>query len=1292
MQVMPMNFRKPMTSRRLPLAALAAFAATLFAAPVTSVFAQSFPQYPLQRGGGTAEPNIMFILDDSGSMSFNEMPNPDLPAICRRSGNSCTSPNLTAITDLAYTGNTVYYNPQNEYKPWTTSAGTAMAGGTSFNAVYASFHEAAGAADGEANTIDLANPASCRNYRYNSGAANMQVCGGAQTFFVPKDPTNTTAAYLGNAVNYWRYQIRTVGASTRIVRSELLNRGGLGSVASTANYSLTYDTEQINEGNTQNYYANITDGWMAVSTAASGGGSSGNVRLRVRWVDLAGNETEICNANTNNGRIEDCGEMHGLPSGRFRFILTTGDDDVRRVRLTVTSGGNGCRATGNGVWAWGGCQLAVPTRTPASDNRNETNEIINYATWFSYHRTRMKIAKAGASAAFNPLGDNVRVGYRSTWNRSNLNIPVNDGNSGKFAGTSRELWFTRLFAARGQGGTPLHGALQGAGEYFRDSASTGPYGPEAGVEQLNCRQNFSILTTDGYWNNASNYNADIIGNQDGNAGTTYTHPKTGATAGYTVADPYRDGPNVNYSNTLADVAMYYWKNDLMPDMANFVTPTEANPAFWQHMVTFGISIGLKGTVDQTSVADVIRDGRPRVNGTNVPWPNPFPSTTNINSTGEGPQRIDDLLHAAVNGRGEFIAATSADRFAQALDLVLGTIQARLSSGSNVSINSATFQDGSRIYQATYFNQRWTGDMEARDITEAGGISSTVAWSLNGRIATRNGDNVNNNDYDRRTVLTWSGTSGAAFPTAVQTAALTRLTGPAAVTGANNANYIKGDQSLELARRTDANPNALLRNRSLLVGDIINSSPFYIRDTESIYVGANDGMLHGINALNGDIVFSYVPAGLNLTRLASLSDPGYEHAFFVDGPVVVSPRSLVANTNYLLGTLGRGGKGAFALNVSNPASMGNNSVLWDKTATADNDMGYVLGSPLILRGNNNVVMGIVPNGIDSTNGSAALYFYNMATGAQIAKITAGTAGGNGLSAPRAADVDNDGKVDYIYAGDLRGNVWKFDLTGANPATWGVANSGSPLFTAMDEDGNRQPITGGLALAREYGTENVWVTFGTGRMISPDDLDVSVSGTQSLYGIIDGAAIASRDALTERSIAGFGTTAAGQSVRAFEQFSALPANSRGWYIDLGIPTAGERVVGGPLLYGRVLLIASTIPVPGEGCEPDGGGYLNGLDLFTGTSLANGGGTGSASAFDLGGDGSGDDDTFTDANGNTFVIGSIDLGLGMPTDPRRIGGTVVVCGSDGICADPELADPPGGGGGAPRRLSWRELISGD
>ncbi|WP_290591819.1 PilC/PilY family type IV pilus protein [Arenimonas sp. SCN 70-307] len=1227
---------------------LAAFAATLLALPVSSALAQSFPDYPLQTGAGNVEPNLMFILDDSGSMAFNDMPNPDVPTICRRSGTNCANPSNN-ITDLTYVGNTVYYNPATTYRPWQNADGSLMTGGMTMSGVFGSFNFAgAGYANGESDLVDLRNASSCENYDYNGNST--QVCGGPQVFHVPKNLADTTTNYLRNSANYWRYEIHHVGNTPYIVRSELVNGGGAGAALPQTTYTRT------GLSGDNSHYFNLPAG--GTITATTSGGSS---NLRLRLYNPSGDA--VCDRDTN-GTGKTC-EANNTTAGDWRVRLT---GNYSNVTLTVTYGPGpiGCGTTG--TWAWGNCTLV---NTIAG--RSAADELINYATWFSYHRTRMKIAKAGASEAFNQLGNNVRVGYRTIWNRSNFLIPVGDGNDGKFEGASRNTWFARLFGARGQSGTPLRAALYDTGEYFSRNDAAGPYGPAATDDQLECRQNFAILTTDGYWNGS--IGTRTIGDQDGQSGLAIYNPADETTAiRYTRAHPFRDtNSGTNYSNTLADVAMKYWKTDLRPDQDNIIPTSADNPAFWQHMVTFGISIGLKGTLDQTSVSQVLRDGRPRRGGTNVDWPDP--------TDAENAERIDDLLHAAVNGRGDFIAATSADRFREAITSVLGLIQARLASGSNVATNSSTFQSDTRMYQATYRSGIWTGDLVARDVTAVGGISSNEAWRVSSRIAATYADAQTANDYHNRTVLTWNGTAGAAFPTGTQSGLLARNSGAAVVTGADNAMYIRGRQTQELSA------GGVLRNRSSVLGDIINSSPVYTRDTEMIYVGANDGMLHAIDALTGNVRFSYVPAGINWSKLNSISDPAYTHGFFVDGPVALSTFRLQAGTNYLVGTLGRGGKGAFGLNVSTPTNFVAGNVLWDHTAANDNDMGYVLGLPLIVKGNNDVILAIVPNGIDSTSGRAVLYIYNMLTGAQIAKITASTGTGNGLSSPRAADINADGKVDYVYAGDLQGNLWKFDLTSSNPNEWGVSFSGSPLIVATDSGGNRQPITGGLALARDTGYSRVWVNFGTGKLISFSDL--SSTSMQSWYGVIDeGAAITNgRSDLVVRQIAQVGTLADGRTVRAFEAYSALPAGKRGWVVDLGNPTPGERIVSGPRINGRAAFVSSVIPSEGNGCEAGGAGFLNAIDVFTGTSPSNPSGNGSSSFFDLDGSGDGGNDTI---GANGLPIGSIDPGVGMPTESAQIDNLIIVCGSNGQCTT--VPGSPQTGDIEAQRLQWREIIRED
>src|SRR5690606_23241561 len=418
---------------------------------------------------------------------------------------------------------------------------------------------------------------------------------------------------------------------------------------------------------------------------------------------------------------------------------------------------------------------------------------------------------------------------------------------------------------------------------------------------------------------------------------------------------------------------------------------------------------------------------------------------------------------------------------------LATVAQRLGSASNVTANSTSFQTDTRVYQASYVSGKWTGELAAYEVSAAG-ISTVdadgdgvpdAAWKASKGIPA----------YGTRKVFTWSGSTGTTFPTSAQETALAKPTRPdisgGPTTGAQNAAYIAGSRALEIAN------GGTLRDRDSLLGDIANSSPMYVRETETIYVGANDGMLHGFNAQTGAELFAYVPAGLDFDQLGNLSDPQYSpnHQYFVDGPVVVSGTGQTPGKNYLFGTLGRGGRGIYALDVTSPSTFAATDVMWDKTGDAlGDDMGMVLGEPLVVT--LNAVDGdgdkrqavVVSNGINSPNGHAVLFILDLADGSVIRKLDTGIGGDNGLSAPRGADTDGDGDVDYIYAGDLKGNVWKFDVHLSDTTAWAVAFSGTPLFTAKDADGKAQPITAGLAIARDPATSKVWVFAGTGSFMT------------------------------------------------------------------------------------------------------------------------------------------------------------------------------------------------------------------
>lgn len=934
---------------------------------------------------------------------------------------------------------------------------------------------------------------------------------------------------------------------------------------------------------------------------------------------------------------------------QIRWVKTGWNDyDLRVVRseYRTSNGEEGESDAGCSRWAnrWQNCTFERPM------GRTDAEEMKNFAIWYSYHRTRMKAAKAGAGEAFASLDGTMRVGFRTIWKRGSNHdnpIPVKKGD-GRFIDDpdenieNRSDWYDSLYAAEGSNGTPLQTALNDAGKYFSSDSEYGPYGPEKGSSQLTCRQNFTILTTDGYWNSGT-ANSGNVDNQDGST----IRGAGGKTYKYSPEAPYKD----SYTSTLADVAMKYWSTDLRTESymgntsnpeGNNVPSTSADPAFWQHMVTFGISIGLKTSRGWASVSDV---------PDNPSWPDP--QTSNTSSSAAIPARIDDLLHAAVNSRGEFVSASSPKEFSDGLTKALAAISQRTSSASNVAANSVSLDSESLLFSASYVAGIWTGNLTATHVSEDGvgkeaWTASIPAWSS-------------------RKVFTSEGGGGATFPTTAQVAALARGGGLAnfEVSGADNANYIKGEQRLE------ENNDGVLRVRTSILGDIINSSPAYVKDTNTIYVGANDGMLHAFDAADGEELFAYVPGLINVGALSRLSRGDYAHHFFVDGPVTVSSKRVTPDRNILVGTLGRGGKGVYSLDVTTPSTFAGRDVKWELAETPGSNMGLVLGKPLIskVQGNANAAV-VIGNGVNSVNNQAVLLVVDADTGTVIREIStgAGSAGQpNGLFAPTGI-YGSDGKsLAYVYAGDMLGNVWKFDLTSADSTSWNAKR----IFSAVDDNGNPQPITGGLAIAIHPVTNKRWIFFGTGRYLTVQDADTENVSVQSMYGFMDDddpdADVVARGDLTQRKVQILTGNADGFEVRAFESKARLPVDSKGWYIDL--PDRGERIVQDAQVVSTFLVTASMVPT-GNACGGEGMGYINALDAFTGTSAG-------GSYFDLDGDGSTSDDKV-----NGIPVGSVNLGVGMPTLPNLLRGLLAAGGSGG------------GLGGTPTlpprwdRASWREI----
>ena len=599
-----------------------------------------------------------------------------------------------------------------------------------------------------------------------------------------------------------------------------------------------------------------------------------------------------------------------------------------------------------------------------------------------------------------------------------------------------------------------------------DSGDTGGIGEspyDTAEDGGACQQAFAILMTDSYWNGDPPLNASID-NEDGDDGV-----------------PYADG----YSDTLADVAMYYYENDLSSALEDEVPTNLKDGADHQHMVTYTVAFGVSGTLDPTAYD--LESGPYPI------WPDP---------TAGNEQKIDDVWHAAVNGRGEFLSALNAEELADALLSIKQNIEARTGSAAPVSVNGVELYEETGVdlymFQSTYNSDGWTGDVKAYAVNPTTGeVSETPEWSaadwldstptqwVGRKIATYNPSSVPpgvpfvvpNLNFDQQQSL------GADF------------------TSQNNMRkFLKGDRSLE-----EQYGVGTFRNRFSILGDIVHSSPVF--ENGVLYTGANDGMLHAFRATDGSEIFAYIP-NLVFANLYKLADPAYHdnHIFYVDlSPVIqtgveLSPGS--ADT-LLVGGLGRGGQGYYALDITGideSTSFGSDSAVADRVLWefgGDPDLGYTYARPAIVNSQAGWIV-IVGNGYNSTNGNAVLIILNASDGTELTRIDTLVGSCNGLSTPVVIDVNYDDKVDYVYAGDPRGNLWKFDLTSADPNNWTVAYKDGaipkPLFQAPG-----QPITTKPDVMHHPTKHGYLVVFGTGKYLGITDFaDTSLN---TIYGVWD-----------------------------------------------------------------------------------------------------------------------------------------------------------------------------------------------
>ncbi len=1145
------------------------------------------------------KPNIMFIVDDSGSMASRFMPEEvDGARVDKARCNNvnCTSTTTNGIEGNppwhAYQFNSIYYNPRITYfpaiqadgtlmpsygSPWTSVKINAFVGSATINLVsgYPELVYCETASDDpysatlcRRNGIDTANP-----FRYSTAAANGF-------------PNGTgSGAYRHGRVrggNPFYYDIlpREHCLSAELVDCTL-------SATPTGNYVHPAPVR---------WCRNTGDG---NNNSAISGMASGRPRCQRTY-------------STN----------HTHP--RYGTFLRT-DIVPSTASYTGRTGRTDCAAGATCTYA---------------------EEMTNFANWYAYYSTRMQLMKTGVGYAFVDIDARYRVGLITI----NPGSPVSSSKYIRvdtFVSTHRTNWYAKLYSLNPSGGTPLREALSRVGRHYAGLSTGINSGMNDDPLQYSCQPNVAILSTDGYWNGNGGDRLDgsAVGNHD-NVDSGYSTRASGAF----------DGAGAGVGETLADVAMYYYMTDLRPPGATGALGTDVseddvpgtlndtNPA--QHMLTFTIGLGLGGLMEYLPNYEAATFGdyySIRVGNTNCRWVSngqvcnwPKPPINN----NDDPAKIDDLWHTAVNGRGRYVSANDAPSLYNGLVTALSDLRVLLgaAAASATSSPNITTTDNS-VYSSTYRTTRWDGELVAQRVDAVSGIvSDTVDWSaralLNGRVgASTDSRAIYTTVGNARVSFAWGSMDAATRAhftnrcgSLSQCASLSAADQALVNSGTNLINFLRGQRQHE----------AVYREREYVLGDLVGSRPVYVREPRRaygdpvtpsyfdfknnsanrqpvVYIGGNDGMLHAFNATTGSEMWTFVPRTV-LPRLYKLAEVAYSttHEFFVDGSPTVGDALISGQwRTVLVGGLGAGGRGYYALDVTDPNDP---TPLWEMCtgsalcSVVDADLGLSFGNPVITKrhydGRWVVLLTSGYNNVSAGDGRGYLYVLDLATGAILSKTSTGVGSsldpsGFAKASAWARDPDTDNTTQYVYGGDLRGNLWRFDLGAAVPTVLRMS-------TLRDSAGQVQPVTTRPELGLIDSNRTIFV--GTGRYLGASDLqnpqtlsppgDWSSTGT--LYGVKDNGTDhgdpRNNNAFVPRTMVTLSSTR-----RAVSGSMIDWTVHNGWYIDL--PSVGERVNIDPQLALGTLVVTGNVP-NNNACTAGGDSwiyqfnYRNGLAVSTAT----------------------------------------------------------------------------------------------
>jgi type IV pilus assembly protein PilY1 len=861
---------------------------------------------------------------------------------------------------------------------------------------------------------------------------------------------------------------------------------------------------------------------------------------RAARIDMIRNSTTVdltstvcaSNIQLQNGMVVDSGQMRGNNcSYSFPFDVSyqiTATESLQQylatywVRQTCTVAMNdpSCAYAPDGIATLKRVEIKNGATFPSG--RTYEAELQNFSNWFQYYRNRRLMLKGALGSTLERVSG-MRVGVLSLHDFVQPTMYDTDGtdsSSNSRAAIGKVYWYDNT------SGTPTRKILKHIGDQYSSNTS---------MIQYACQRNNTLIATDGYPNDSSL------------TPPAYNQSTWGSGAPYATTE----------AGTLADLALSYYTLNLRPTLASGRVPSsDSDKNTNLHMNTYAMSLGARGFLWPATAV-------PAVSTTPYAWP---AAVFGYDSR----YGIDELWHATINGRGQMYLATNPTDTANGLEAAFNAMTDQVGVQSAISVSSVNLTSGDgQAYQSSYNVQRWSGDLLAYTVSPgAGTIGSTPLWSAATKLAARS--------WSNRVIATFDGSVGKPFT--ADTASVASLVNPSQAYGANGAlfDYLRGNRSGE---------GTTWRVRTSVMGAVINASPVVSSADSVVYQTSNEGMLHAFSATTGDELWAYVPYN-ELASIGETSGLSYRFKTQLDSAPVLAT---VSGRKVLLGGRGNAGAGWYALDVTSPATITSDTalagrVMWEfpnaSTSTAvKNTIGLSIGAPKIVRIKGTTTsVALLTSGYNNAaqNGTGRLFVLNASTGAVLQTLvaSAGSSGDPGL-AQISAFHEDDGSVQYVYGGDERGNLWRFDL---------VNNTVNRLAVLADASGTAQPITTAPSLVYYGGQRIVFV--GTGRLLGLTDLSAT-PGTQTLYGIADGGELTNpRSTLVKQVYT--------ESTDSLTSNSVNWTTSRGWYVDL---PSGEVVSTDPSIGFNALVVVTNKSAIAD-CSAGSRYYV--IDMRSGSAL--------------------------------------------------------------------------------------------